>query len=68
MGLGQYDSPGEYCGPHTASSVFSVLGLTGGTYLYLLPTGSEEKGVLWAGSIPVAILLSCEEMKTIGLK
>ena len=24
MGLGQYDSLGEYCGPHTASSVFLV--------------------------------------------
>ena len=25
MGLGQYDSLGEYCGPHTASSVFPTL-------------------------------------------
>ena len=25
MGLGQYDSIGEYCGPHTASSVFPIL-------------------------------------------
>ena len=25
MGLGQYDSLGEYCGPHTASSVFLAL-------------------------------------------
>ena len=25
MGLGQYDSVGEYCGPHTASSVFLIL-------------------------------------------
>ena len=25
MGLGQYDSLGEYCGPHTASSVFLIL-------------------------------------------
>ena len=24
MGLGQYDSLGEYCGPHTASSVFLI--------------------------------------------
>ena len=23
--LGQYDSPGEYCDPHTASSVFLIL-------------------------------------------
>ena len=25
MGLGQYDNLGEYCGPHTASSVFLIL-------------------------------------------
>ena len=25
MGLGQYDSLGEYCGPHTASSGFLIL-------------------------------------------
>ena len=25
MGLGQYDSLGEYCGPHTASSVFLIV-------------------------------------------
>ena len=25
MGLGQYNSLGEYCDPHTASSVFLIL-------------------------------------------
>ena len=25
MGVGQYNSLGEYCGPHTASSVFLIL-------------------------------------------
>ena len=25
MGLGQHDGPGEYCDPHTASSVFLKL-------------------------------------------
>ena len=25
VGLGQYDSRGEYCDPHTASSVFLIL-------------------------------------------
>ena len=25
MGLGQFNSLGEYCGPHTASSVFLIL-------------------------------------------
>ena len=29
----------------------------------LLPTGSEERGVLWVGSIPGAILPSCHNMK-----
>ena len=28
MGLGQYNSLGEYCGPHTASSVFLILIVT----------------------------------------
>ena len=27
MGHGQYNSLGEYCGPHTASSVFLILRL-----------------------------------------
>ena len=27
--LGQYDSLGQYCGPHTAYSVFLILGLPG---------------------------------------
>ena len=29
---------------------------------YLLPTGSEEREVLGAGSIPVATLPSCQDM------
>ena len=29
----------------------------------LLPTGSEERGVFEVGSIPVAILPSCQDMK-----
>ena len=33
----------------------------------LLPTGSEQRGVLGVGSIPVAILPSCQDMKTIAL-
>ena len=35
--------------------------------LFLLPTGSEEREVLGVGSIPVAILPSCQGMKTIAL-
>ena len=34
----------------------------------LLPTGSEEREVLGFGSIPVAILPSCQDMKTIALQ
>ena len=34
---------------------------------YLVPTGSEERGVLGVGSIPVTILPSCLDMKTIAL-
>ena len=37
------------------------------TYNYLLPTGSEEREVLWVRSIPVAILPSCQDMKTIAI-
>ena len=33
----------------------------------ILPTGSEERGVLGVGSIPVAILLSYQDMKTMAL-
>ena len=33
----------------------------------LLPTGSEERGVLGVGSISVAMLPSCQDMKTIAL-
>ena len=58
MGLGQYSSIGEYFDPYTASSVFLIL---------LLPTGSEDRGVLEAESIPDAILPSCQDMKTIAL-
>ena len=35
---------------------------------YLLPTGSEEREVLGVGGTPVAILPSCQNMKTVALK
>ena len=35
--------------------------------IYLLPIGSEEREVLGVRSIPVAILPSCQDMKTIAL-
>ena len=34
---------------------------------HLLPTGSENRGVLGVRSIPVAILPSCQNMKTMAL-
>ena len=36
--------------------------------MHLLPTGSEEREVLGVGSIPVAILPSRQDMKTIALQ
>ena len=37
--------------------------------IILLPIGSEERGVLGFGSIPVAILPSCQDVKkTIALE
>ena len=38
-----------------------------GLTVTLLPTGSEERGVLGVGSIPVAILPSCQDMKAVAL-
>ena len=35
--------------------------------LVLLPTGNKERGVLGVGSIPVAILPSCQDKKTMAL-
>ena len=37
------------------------------SFPHLLPNGSEERGVLGVESIPVAILPSCQDMKTIAL-
>ena len=34
----------------------------------ILPTGSEERGVLRVGSIHVVILPSCQDVKTIALR
>ena len=36
--------------------------------IILLPTGSEERGVLGVESIPGAIFPSCQNMKTIALQ
>ena len=35
--------------------------------VYLLATGSEEREVLGVGSTPIAILSSCQDMKTFAL-
>ena len=50
---------GRPCPETGAQSDTSV----GDTSRELLPTGSEERGVLGVGSIPVAILPSCQYMK-----
>ena len=36
-------------------------------YMHLLPTEGEERVVFGAGSIPVAILPACQDMKTIAV-
>ena len=36
--------------------------------MYVPPTGSEERGVLGVGNIPVARLPSCQDMKTVALQ
>ena len=47
--------------PHYgAGSMFTSLSMIS---ICLLPTGSEERGVLWVESIPLAILPSCQDVK-----
>ena len=45
------------------------MGITGKQLIFadLLPTGGEEREVLGVGTINVAILPSCQHMKTIAL-
>ena len=53
MGLGQYNSPGEYCGPPTASSVFLILVLQswGGALIGDFPAASPMSyQVRWGGT------------------
>ena len=79
---GQYEGhngQGVYCGMCAVLEVFLRL-ITQLTQLYsfcihvycivihLLPTKIEERGVLGVGSIPFAILPSCEDMKPIALQ
>ena len=35
--------------------------------IFLLPTGSKEREVLWVGSVPVAIFPSCHNVEDIAL-
>ena len=39
-----------------------------GVTLILLPTGSEERELMGMGSIPVAIISSCQAMETVALE
>ena len=43
MGLGQYNSIGEYCGPHTASSVFLILLYDHDMYNFLMLSAMSSK-------------------------
>ena len=45
----------------------SCLRLSPSTHRHLLPTGSKEREVLRVRSIPVAILPSCQVVKTVDL-
>ena len=44
MGLGQYDSLGKYCDPHTASSVFLILASTSTAILFAVAMGGRGGG------------------------
>ena len=43
MGLGQYNTLGEYCGPHTASSVFLISYYGSEVYLCGTPEGDAPE-------------------------
>ena len=47
IGLGQYDGPGEYCGPHTASSMFliSIYQLSPDGSTCVSPIPGEDSGL-----------------------
>ena len=53
------------CADDLRTFIFKIFSLH--VKLHLLPTGSEERGVLGVGNIPVAILSSCQDIKTIAL-
>ena len=44
MGLGQYNSIGEYCGPHTASSVFLISIFTYSQHVFRIIEGMSREG------------------------
>ena len=62
---------GKHCNRNTSNPNTSLsslpVGSKGigyiGSHVHLLPTGSKERGVLGVGSIPAAILSSCQHMK-----
>ena len=70
--LGPLSSPALYAGPSVGSAPRARVGAEGENRLLatctgckevLLPTRSEERGILGIGSIPVAKLPSCHNMK-----
>ena len=60
-----YNPPGISTGMW-ASNTWSLMYIYSPSLLKLWclqPTGSEERGELWVGSVPDAILPSCQDMK-----
>ena len=53
---------------HNDDFICTVCLVMGLRFYALLPTGSEEREVLGVGNIPVAILPSCQDMKTIAIR
>ena len=62
--------------PHVSGDTLVTTGTRAGSHsersnigyvIMLLPTGSEERGVLGVGSILAAILPSCQVMKTFAV-
>ena len=53
--------------PVTTTTTQTTTTTTSQGKVQLLPTGSKERGVLGIGSIPVAILLSVQDVQAIAL-
>ena len=65
MGLGQYDGLGEYCDPHTASSVFLILIFQ---ILFGTPYGSSPEKTVPADELSRALNFDSIMDFRVGLK